>query len=46
MARVAIVTGVARGIGAATARGLAADGMTVAVPGLDEVACVTGGPRC
>jgi 3-oxoacyl-[acyl-carrier protein] reductase len=38
--RVAIVTGSARGIGAATARKLAADGMAVAVLDLDEDACV------
>ncbi|HEY3008476.1 MAG TPA: 3-oxoacyl-ACP reductase FabG [Micromonosporaceae bacterium] len=38
-ARVAIVTGGARGIGAATATRLAADGMAVAVVDLEEAAC-------
>jgi 3-oxoacyl-[acyl-carrier protein] reductase len=38
-ARVAIVTGAARGIGAATAERLARDGMAVAVVDLEESAC-------
>jgi 3-oxoacyl-[acyl-carrier protein] reductase len=37
--RVAIVTGAARGIGAATATRLAADGLAVAVLDLEEAAC-------
>jgi 3-oxoacyl-[acyl-carrier protein] reductase len=37
--RVAVVTGAARGIGAATAARLAADGIAVAIADLDESAC-------
>jgi 3-oxoacyl-[acyl-carrier protein] reductase len=41
MQQVAIVTGGARGIGAATAQRLASDGMSVAVVDLDESSCAT-----
>ncbi|WP_280264976.1 3-oxoacyl-ACP reductase FabG [Nocardia wallacei] len=39
--RVALITGAARGIGAATAAKLAADGAAVAIADLDETACKT-----
>jgi 3-oxoacyl-[acyl-carrier protein] reductase len=46
VARVAIVTGAARGIGAETARRLSTDGMTVAVVDLDEAACADTVAAC
>jgi 3-oxoacyl-[acyl-carrier protein] reductase len=39
--RIAVITGAARGIGAATARRLARDGLSVAVLDLDEGSCAT-----
>ena len=43
--RVAVVTGAARGIGAATATRLARDGFAVAILDLDEAACVAVADR-
>ena len=43
--RVAVVTGAARGIGAATAARLAKDGHAVAILDLDEAACVAVADR-